>query len=87
MSQDSTNQEPESEREGDGAVDQPRLVHPWPPYDVDDAPEENETMMLYHLESMANPETTCQQIADELNATFGNGRTAEEVQDKLWIGN
>jgi hypothetical protein len=87
-----TNQEPDPKPEAaantnasGGCVS--RLVHPWPPYDVDAAPEENETMMLFHLESMANPETTCQQIADTLNGTFGNNRSADEVQEKLWIGN
>lgn len=64
-----------------------RLVHPWPDYDEDADPSEDETAMLFRLEHMANPETTCQDIADKLNAKFGRNRTADEVQKKLWIGN
>jgi hypothetical protein len=62
-----------------------RLVHPWPEYDEEVDPNECETAMLFHLVSMANPETTRQHIADKLNAQFGNNRTAEQIQEILWF--
>lgn len=59
----------------------------WPEYDLATDPEANETMYLYYLEALANEETTCQHIADQLNARFGNNRTKDDVLSRLWIGN
>lgn len=79
-----TNKQPVTANADASGVGVQRLVHPWPDYDETAAPEENETMYLHYLTEFANEETTCLEIADQLNAKFGHNRTEDDVLCHLW---